>query len=275
MWFYLASITSFNVFDKVLSVRELVKGHNYVSSYISFLFRLPAYVKGVPKRVSSASPSGSPVPGSHPASPVPHEVILSQSLSSMRTRAPIRSRSSSSNSSVGDHSSTELQNTTQNSIKKPIIGISVVNPAGMTTRSRTTPNSTPMGSNGVVSSSRRRRNSSSSSSSSSSPSELRSPRQKKRRTWRKPQVQVPGSESSGSKVSGSNLDRSRSPAQDRWKTRLSAGAPVKQVQQRQVEERRVVYVGRISEGTTRADLRKRFEAFGPIEEISVHFRDRG
>ena len=46
-------------------------------------------------------------------------------------------------------------------------------------------------------------------------------------------------------------------------------------QQRQVEERRVVYVGRVSEGTTRADLRTRFEVFGPIEEISLHFRDRG
>ena len=48
-----------------------------------------------------------------------------------------------------------------------------------------------------------------------------------------------------------------------------------QEKQRQVEERRVVYVGKITEGTTRADLRKRFEVFGPIEEISVHFRDRG
>ena len=44
---------------------------------------------------------------------------------------------------------------------------------------------------------------------------------------------------------------------------------------RQVEERRVVFVGKIAEGTTRADLRKRFEVFGPIVEISVHFRDNG
>ena len=44
---------------------------------------------------------------------------------------------------------------------------------------------------------------------------------------------------------------------------------------RKVEERRVVFVGKIAEGTTRADLRKRFEVFGPIVEISVHFRDRG
>jgi peroxisome proliferator-activated receptor gamma coactivator-related protein 1 len=34
-------------------------------------------------------------------------------------------------------------------------------------------------------------------------------------------------------------------------------------------------VGRIAEGTTRAEIRTRFEVFGPIEEISVHFRDRG
>ena len=48
-----------------------------------------------------------------------------------------------------------------------------------------------------------------------------------------------------------------------------------QERQRQVEERRIVYVGRIKEGTTRADLRHRFEVFGPIDEISVHFRDKG
>lgn len=45
--------------------------------------------------------------------------------------------------------------------------------------------------------------------------------------------------------------------------------------QKQVEERRVVYVGKICESTSRASLRARFEVFGPIEEISVHFRDRG
>lgn len=36
-----------------------------------------------------------------------------------------------------------------------------------------------------------------------------------------------------------------------------------------------MYVGKISESSSRASIRKRFEAFGPIEEISVHFRDRG
>jgi len=77
-------------------------------------------------------------------------------------------------------------------------------------------------------------------------------------------------------------DRSRSP-QDRIRgPRLPTSAQGQsgngnssQKQQKQVEERRVVYVGRIAEGTTRAEIRARFEVFGPIEEISVHFRDRG
>lgn len=45
--------------------------------------------------------------------------------------------------------------------------------------------------------------------------------------------------------------------------------------QRQVEERRVIYVGRLEEGITKADLRRRFETFGPVVDISVHFREHG
>lgn len=37
----------------------------------------------------------------------------------------------------------------------------------------------------------------------------------------------------------------------------------------------MVYVGRIDEGITKSDLRKRFEIFGPVEDISVHFREHG
>ena len=42
---------------------------------------------------------------------------------------------------------------------------------------------------------------------------------------------------------------------------------------RQIEERRVIYVGRIPEDTTKAELRRRFEVFGPIVDINLHFRD--
>lgn len=44
---------------------------------------------------------------------------------------------------------------------------------------------------------------------------------------------------------------------------------------KQVEERRVIYIGQISEGTTKAELRGRFEKYGTIVDISLHFRDRG
>ncbi|XP_029156864.1 NK-tumor recognition protein-like [Nylanderia fulva] len=45
--------------------------------------------------------------------------------------------------------------------------------------------------------------------------------------------------------------------------------------QRQVEERRVIYVGRLDENTTNADLQKRFEKFGPVVNVSIHLREHG
>lgn len=34
-------------------------------------------------------------------------------------------------------------------------------------------------------------------------------------------------------------------------------------------------MGRLKEGITKAELRRRFEAFGPVVDISIHFRERG
>ncbi|CAG0894233.1 unnamed protein product [Darwinula stevensoni] len=42
-----------------------------------------------------------------------------------------------------------------------------------------------------------------------------------------------------------------------------------------VEERRVIYVGGVRDGLTRSELRERFAVFGPIEDVSIHFRDYG
>lgn len=42
---------------------------------------------------------------------------------------------------------------------------------------------------------------------------------------------------------------------------------------REIEERRIVYVGKIPEGATKTDLRRWFGRFGAIKEVSVHFRD--
>ncbi|XP_006899338.1 PREDICTED: peroxisome proliferator-activated receptor gamma coactivator 1-alpha isoform X3 [Elephantulus edwardii] len=45
--------------------------------------------------------------------------------------------------------------------------------------------------------------------------------------------------------------------------------------QKAIEERRVIYVGKIRPDTTRAELRDRFEVFGEIEECTVNLRDDG
>lgn len=41
------------------------------------------------------------------------------------------------------------------------------------------------------------------------------------------------------------------------------------------EERRIVYIGKISNKTTKDDVFKRFRPFGPIEKVTVHFREKG
>ncbi|XP_066576873.1 peroxisome proliferator-activated receptor gamma coactivator 1-alpha isoform X2 [Amia ocellicauda] len=45
--------------------------------------------------------------------------------------------------------------------------------------------------------------------------------------------------------------------------------------QKAIEERRVVYVGRLWADMTRAELKRRFEVFGEIEECAVNLRDDG
>ena len=42
-----------------------------------------------------------------------------------------------------------------------------------------------------------------------------------------------------------------------------------------VEERRIVYVGRIEEDTTKEDLKSKFLSYGPITKVSFHFKDTG
>ena len=41
------------------------------------------------------------------------------------------------------------------------------------------------------------------------------------------------------------------------------------------KERRIIYVGKIPASYTKKALRRRFEPFGEIEEVSVHFRENG
>ncbi|CAO1425361.1 unnamed protein product [Diamesa hyperborea] len=41
------------------------------------------------------------------------------------------------------------------------------------------------------------------------------------------------------------------------------------------EERRIVYVGRIEEDTTKEELKSKFVSYGPITKVSFHFKDTG
>ncbi|XP_073969021.1 PGC-1 family member spargel isoform X2 [Rhodnius prolixus] len=149
----------------------------------------------------------------------------------------------------------------------------------------------------------RRRSSSSSSSSSGSRSRSRwRSRERSGRRWsskgRRPRSRTRSSSSARSLSSSSSLSRSRSRSRsskyhyrsrtgyrrsnygrhsryspERIQRRQDDWSPVEKM--RQIEERRVIYVGQIEEGTTKSQLRERFETFGPIIDISLHFRERG
>ncbi|XP_035027924.2 peroxisome proliferator-activated receptor gamma coactivator-related protein 1 [Hippoglossus stenolepis] len=51
--------------------------------------------------------------------------------------------------------------------------------------------------------------------------------------------------------------------------------PVKRCKEKAIEERRVVYVGRIRGTMTQKELKERFSYFGEIEDCTLHFRDHG
>ncbi|XP_051507902.1 peroxisome proliferator-activated receptor gamma coactivator-related protein 1-like [Myxocyprinus asiaticus] len=50
---------------------------------------------------------------------------------------------------------------------------------------------------------------------------------------------------------------------------------IKRCKDKAIEERRIVYVGRIHGTMTRKELKERFSYFGEIEECTVHFRENG
>ncbi|KAF5308503.1 hypothetical protein FQR65_LT06168 [Abscondita terminalis] len=66
--------------------------------------------------------------------------------------------------------------------------------------------------------------------------------------------------------------RSRSPRRTYSKKHLKE---IERERIKEVEERRIVYVGGISKSTTKESLRRRFQVFGPITNVSIHFRGYG
>nr|XP_036212817.1 uncharacterized protein LOC106617806 isoform X2 [Bactrocera oleae]XP_036212818.1 uncharacterized protein LOC106617806 isoform X2 [Bactrocera oleae] len=110
------------------------------------------------------------------------------------------------------------------------------------------------------------RNSSASSSSSSSD---RSDRSRNRSRSRSPYYRRSYSRSR-------SRSRSISAASSRFrKPGGNKNFPSNNVSQPAVEERRIVYVGRIEEETTKEMLRRKFLPYGTIKQISIHYKDTG
>ncbi|XP_013116660.1 uncharacterized protein LOC106094035 [Stomoxys calcitrans] len=138
-------------------------------------------------------------------------------------------------------------------------------------------------------SSRKHRSSISSSYSDSIDHKSRGRRQRrtsyKQRSSRK---MSPGFAHSSSSYT-SDSDRSRSPAYRRSRSRSnsqtirlrrSSYRPNKNyidrnVSQPAVEERRIVYVGRLEQETSKDVLRRKFIQYGTIKQISIHYKDTG
>ncbi|XP_046358461.2 peroxisome proliferator-activated receptor gamma coactivator 1-alpha-like isoform X2 [Haliotis rufescens] len=84
-----------------------------------------------------------------------------------------------------------------------------------------------------------------------------------------------GRSRSRSRGRNSSWARSRSRSRSFERRRLARQSKREEEKNKQIEERRIVYVGKIPEGYTRRELRKRFGRFGDIEDVSVHFREYG
>ncbi|XP_063989416.1 serine/arginine repetitive matrix protein 2 isoform X2 [Diachasmimorpha longicaudata] len=86
-----------------------------------------------------------------------------------------------------------------------------------------------------------------------------------------------------SRSRGSSCSRRRRRSSCNYRSRSYRRSPYRRAydnwygneKERQVEERRVIYVGRLEDGITKLELRRRFEAFGPVCDISLHFREHG
>ncbi|XP_036401988.1 peroxisome proliferator-activated receptor gamma coactivator-related protein 1 [Megalops cyprinoides] len=130
--------------------------------------------------------------------------------------------------------------------------------------------------------SRRSESSSSSGSSSSSRSPPRSPPRRRRYSYsssrsgswsrsrsRSPQGRAPHWWGS-SRHSPNHRQGYRHDSRDRFQH-----DDTKTRKEKAIEERRVVYVGRIRGGMTRKELKERFSLYGEIEDCTLHFRDHG
>ncbi|XP_041646314.1 peroxisome proliferator-activated receptor gamma coactivator-related protein 1 [Cheilinus undulatus] len=129
--------------------------------------------------------------------------------------------------------------------------------------------------------SHRDRSSSSSSCSSSSHSVSRSPPRRRRKysysssrsgSWSRSRSR---SQSPHRRAQWNRSRRMHSPLHRPRYVAKQSEEEVKRSKEKAIEERRVVYVGRIRGTMTQRELRDRFSLFGEIEDCTLHFRDHG
>ncbi|KAM8878982.1 uncharacterized protein AB9W97_014576 [Spinachia spinachia] len=132
----------------------------------------------------------------------------------------------------------------------------------------------------------RHKRSESSSCSSSSPSRSASRCRRRRYRWSYSRSGTSRSRSrSWSQTRSSSRSRSPSPlvcrrqwtdvCSSRESRKLRREHEIRIQKLKAIDERRVVYVGRIRRSMTHNELRERFAQFGHVECVSLHFRDRG
>ncbi|XP_023672764.1 uncharacterized protein [Paramormyrops kingsleyae] len=226
------------------------KAHPVIGSVLLSPEASPSRTEPIPQEAGLVkSRSSAYRPSGHPDRPAVHERGRSQRR--YRARSPSPSSNSSSESSSCSSSESRSQSRSQSRSTSP-------------PRKR------------FCSRSRRSGSSSSSSSRSSSRSQSRSPPRRRCGSY------------SSSRSRSCSRSRSRSPCwrrashspnyrhNYRYNSR-EAHQPqdVNDRKQKAIEERRVVYVGKIRGSMTRKELKERFSLYGEIEDCTLHFREHG
>ncbi|XP_030369743.1 uncharacterized protein LOC115620580 isoform X2 [Scaptodrosophila lebanonensis] len=164
----------------------------------------------------------------------------------------------------------------------------------MDVASATCGNSSSVGGGGYSSRSTHRHRSSVSSSSYSEAGKYERAQRRQRRTSYNKRRSKKHTRSTSSTSGSEYSDRSRSPIRQRRSrsrsnsdTRYGEGGNKshnnnnrrsfvdRNVSQPAVEERRIVYVGRIEQETTKEMLRRKFVSYGPIKQITIHYKENG
>uniref|UniRef100_A0A1A9WTS5 RRM domain-containing protein n=1 Tax=Glossina brevipalpis TaxID=37001 RepID=A0A1A9WTS5_9MUSC len=199
-------------------------------------------------------------------------------------------RSSSASSSTSEHSSpSERSHSSKSSELSRANSCRSRDESYSSSVERTRTYDSAVGTGGYSSRSSRRHRSSISSSYSESVDQVGSYR-RQRRTSYKQRSRKRSRSSYSSSTDTSDYERSHSPAYSRrsrsrsnsrhrvrsnYNTTNASNCFSNNISQPAVEERRIVYVGRIEQETTKEILKRKFLPYGNIKQVSIHYKNTG